>query len=262
MAPAGTADPGAKWEPEARRRPLNAQAADQARQRPAADGLDRPPIRGRRPFFLLSTTNQRAGIAYRRDNQGLRARAQTYCQSMSLKYPDPDLTDGVVRLRRWRESDIDCIRQAAADPGIPEGTTVPAHCTPEAATAFIQRQWRRVETGEGLSMAIADAASDEALGLLWLGARPQAGVVGIGYWIVPGARRRGLAGHATRLATAWALDGAGMTRVEAWVEPANIASQLLLTSAGFKREGVLRSFLAFANRRSDAVVFSRISHDE
>jgi [ribosomal protein S5]-alanine N-acetyltransferase len=59
---------------------------------------------------------------------------------MSLSYPDFDLTDGVVRLRRWRAADIDCIRQAAADPGIPEGTTVPALYTPQAATAFIHRQ--------------------------------------------------------------------------------------------------------------------------
>jgi hypothetical protein len=33
---------------------------------------------------------------------------------MALTYPDPGLTDAVVRLRRWRETDIDCIRGARA----------------------------------------------------------------------------------------------------------------------------------------------------
>jgi len=31
--------------------------------------------------------------------------------------------------------------------------------------------------------------------------------------------------------------------------------------AGFKREGLLRPFLSFAERRADAVVFSRIAED-
>lgn len=121
---------------------------------------------------------------------------------MALTYPDPDLTDEVVRLRRWRETDIDCVRQAAMDPGIPEGTTVPALYRPDAGRAFIRRQWQRAENGAGVSVAIAAAESDEALGLLWLGIRPQAGVLGLGYWVVPGARRRGLARRATRLAVA------------------------------------------------------------
>ena len=180
---------------------------------------------------------------------------------MALSYPDAELSDCVVRLRRWREDDIDCIRQAATDPGIPGGTTVPALYTPEAARAFIQRQWSRQRNGEGVSLAIADAASDEALGLMWLAVRPQAGVVGIGYWVVPNARRRGLAGRAARLASDWALHGGGLARVEAWVEPDNVASQRLLASAGFTREGVLRSFLAFDTRRADAVVFSRTAED-
>lgn len=132
---------------------------------------------------------------------------------MALTYPDPNLMDDVIRLRQWRESDIDCIRQAATDPGIPEGTTVPALYTPEAAREFIKRQWRRGEAGEGLSLAIADVASDEALGLFWLGVRPQSGVIGIGYWVVPSARGRGLdqssspTGH--RLGAAQCQRGAG-----------------------------------------------------
>jgi RimJ/RimL family protein N-acetyltransferase len=33
----------------------------------------------------------------------------------------------------------------------------------------------------------------------------------------------------------------------------------VLAAAGFTREGVLRSFLAYADRRVDVVVFSRIA---
>jgi [ribosomal protein S5]-alanine N-acetyltransferase len=175
-------------------------------------------------------------------------------------YPDPELSDGVVRLRRWDVGDLECVREASADAGIPEGTTVPAVFTEEAGRAFIARQLARAQDGEGLSLAIAEAASGRAQGLVWLGFRPQAGVVGIGYWVVPAARGRGFARRAVVLATRWALRQ-GVARVEAWVEPGNEPSQQVLHRAGFRREGVLRSFLAYETRRADAVVFSCVASD-
>ena len=33
-----------------------------------------------------------------------------------FSYPAPDLTDGVVRLRRWEHRDRECVRLAATDP--------------------------------------------------------------------------------------------------------------------------------------------------
>ena len=180
---------------------------------------------------------------------------------MALVYPDPDLTDGLVRLRRWSDGDLDCIEAAGADARIPGGTTVPAVFTVEAGQAFVRRQWSRAEQGEGLSLAVADATTDEALGLTVLMLRPQPGVVGIGYWVIPRARGRGLATSAVRLVSSWALSDAGMARVEAWVEPENVSSQRVLASAGFVREGVLRSFLSYEGGRADAVVFSRTPED-
>jgi [ribosomal protein S5]-alanine N-acetyltransferase len=184
--------------------------------------------------------------------------ARRTVRAVALAYPDPDLGDGVVRLRRWREDDLGCVREAATDPGIPEGTTVPATYTPAAGLAFVHRQWGRVEHDEGISLAVAERASDAARGLVTVLLRPQAGVAGIGYWIVPRARRRGLATSAVRLLSAWALADGGLARVEAWAEPANAASLAVLERAGFEREGVLRSFLSFPGRRADAVVLARV----
>jgi RimJ/RimL family protein N-acetyltransferase len=164
-----------------------------------------------------------------------------------------------VRLRRWRREDLDCVREAALDPGIPEGTTVPAVYSPEAAMEFVVRQWGRLEGGEGISLAVTDVASDVARGSAVVLLREQPGVAGIGYWIVPGARRRGLATHAVALLSDWALPALELARLEAWVEPENEPSLRVLAAAGFEREGVLRSFLCLAGRRADAVVLSRIA---
>lgn len=181
---------------------------------------------------------------------------------MDLAYPDPMLTDGVVLLRPWQPGDLDCVREAGTDPRIPAGTTVPSVFTPEAGGAFIARQRRRVESGEGISLTVADVLTDRARGLIWLPLRPQPGVMGLGYWVVPSSRGQGLGTRAVRLAAAWALSGAGMARVEAWVESDNLASQRLLLAAGFIREGVLRSFLAVGGTtRADAAVFSQIASD-
>ncbi len=180
---------------------------------------------------------------------------------MALSYPDPELSDDVVRLRWWNEGDLDCVMEASADSRIPQGTTVPPVFTAELGLAFIERQWSRAETGEGISLAVADVSTDEARGVAVLLVRPQPGVVGIGYWVVPRARGRGLATHSVGLLSHWALAEGGIARVEAWVEPENTASQRVLEVAGFRREGVLRSFLSHAESRADAVVFSRTAAD-
>ncbi|MDA0179363.1 GNAT family N-acetyltransferase [Solirubrobacter phytolaccae] len=177
---------------------------------------------------------------------------------MALSYPAPGLSSGAVTLRPWRDEDLACVEQAATDPRIPAGTTVPAVFTREAGLAFIARQRRRIEDGEGISLAITE--DDVAVGLLWLGVRPQPRVVGLGYWVVPAARGRGIGTRAARLAAGWALDHAGMQRVEAWVAPVNAPSQRLLASAGFTYEGRLRAFLD--GGKTDALVFARTYDDE
>lgn len=110
-------------------------------------------------------------------------------------------------------------------------------------------------------MAIVDSSQRLAVGATYLAVRPQAGVMGLGYWIVPAARRRGLSSRAVSLVSVWALSLAGVARVEAWVEPGNKASLRALATAGFTCEGRLRSFLAFPDRRADAVVLSRTPTD-
>src|SRR5919201_1074218 len=149
-------------------------------------------------------------------------------QPALLSYPDPPLTDGTVLLRRWAESDL----------------------------GWIERQWGRADNGEGLSLAIADAGSNEALGAAVLMFRRQRGTVEIGYWLIERARGRRLGSRAVALLAPWALTDAGLARVEALVEPDNIASRRVLESVGFRREGHLRSYLVFNTRRADALMYS------
>ncbi|WP_328473449.1 GNAT family N-acetyltransferase [Actinoplanes sp. NBC_00393] len=178
----------------------------------------------------------------------------------NLAYP-PALHDGVVRVRPWRDTDLLCVEQAAQDPRIPVGTTVPARYTKEAGLAYIARQHARLTSGEGVALAIADQHTDQAVGHINLMLRPQEGVAGIGYWIVPAARRQGIVSRAISLTTAWGLSAGNLARIEGWVEPDNLASQRALEINGYLQEGRLRSFLTIGARRADVLVYSRIAAD-
>ena len=180
---------------------------------------------------------------------------------MDLAYPDPPLTDTVVRLRPWEPRDTPCVQEAGSDPRIPAGTSVPAVFTEAEGLAFIRRQQQRICDDEGVSLAVTERHTDQAVGLIWLPRRPQPRVLGIGYWVVPSGRGRGLGTRAVDLASAWALRSIGAARVEAWVELDNEPSQRLLSSAGFVHEGVLRAFLRIGDRQADVVCFSRILED-
>lgn len=172
------------------------------------------------------------------------------------------LSDQVLRLRPWSFDDLACIREASTDPAIPSITTVPARWTVDAGRAFIDRQGERISSGEGISLAMHDLDSDRAVGLVSLMLRPQPSVIGLGYWVVPSARRRGLARRAVALASEWAIGAGGFARIEAWVEPGNRPSQAVLLAAGFELEGRLRSFITVGDTRADALVYSRLASSD
>lgn len=175
---------------------------------------------------------------------------------MSLHPPEPELTDGVVHLRNWRETDLDCVRLAATDARIPKGTSVPAVFTPEEGVAFIRRQWSRRENDEGISLAITSAKTDVAVGLIVLLRHHCEGVYGIGYWLVPGSRGNGFARRAVAMLVQWGIQQTNVQRIEAHVEPSNEASWRTLERAGFCREGLLRNYLNVSGRVADAFVYS------
>ena len=170
----------------------------------------------------------------------------------------PGLADGVVRLRPWLLEDVECVRLASTDPRIPAGTTVPAQYSRPAARCFIERQWGRYTNGEALSLAIEAAAHSRAVGLIVALLRPQPGVVGLGYWVVPPARGNGYAQRAVEMLSRWLLHTGSATRVEALVEPDNLPSRRTLEQSAFQQEGVLRSYLDGAR---DVVKYSLVSRD-
>lgn len=180
---------------------------------------------------------------------------------VNLGYPKPELRSDKVHLRKWSSEDLRCVEAASTDPEIPRGTTVPAKYSEEEGRAWIERQWSRQTTGQGLSMAIADPQTDEAQGLVYLGLRRIEGHCELGYWLIPGARGQGLGTAAISLVSRWVLRDTEIYRLVAYVEPHNLASCALLRKCGFTEEGLLRSYLRFDDGVFDALSFSMLTTD-
>jgi RimJ/RimL family protein N-acetyltransferase len=178
---------------------------------------------------------------------------------MTLRAPEPRLTDGVVTLRPWgEEGDVEALVAACNDRAIAEFLhLIPSPYTEDDARAYIavcRRGWR---DGTMTNFAVVhDGRAVGSLGLRWYEG-PETGVAEVGYWVAPEARGGGLCTRAVRLASAWAL-GQGAARLQLRADVENEPSNRVAQKAGFRREGVLRSshYNARLDRRVDFVLYS------
>jgi RimJ/RimL family protein N-acetyltransferase len=85
---------------------------------------------------------------------------------------------------------------------------------------------------------------------------------GVGYWIAPGARRRGYATEAVRSASAWAGREQGRTRFFLTTHPDNTASQRVAQKAGFRYVGKRRAERPFRDGTAEELFFVLALEDE
>ena len=168
-----------------------------------------------------------------------------------LPWPAPPLADDLIRLRPWRDDDQPAVVTAFADPTFQRFSD----WEPDDLATQEQRRLR----GEQIQFALVDAA-DTVLGGASLYGFVE-GRAGIGYWLVPAARGRGVATRAVRLLARWAFDALGVARLELTCGPDNVASQRVAERCGFTREGLMRAHLPFKGGRRDTVLYSLLPDD-
>jgi RimJ/RimL family protein N-acetyltransferase len=177
-----------------------------------------------------------------------------------LRFVDPGdtLADEVVRIRRWRPTDAPHVHAACQDPEIARWIPpIPSPYLPDDAEAFLAGSIDRWADGIEAAFAIVDPATGDLLGAV--GLHPSSvGRWEIGYWVAPWARRRGVATHAVRLVSGWAMRTYGLVRLALLTLDGNGASQGVAVAAGYRREGTLRNLLDDRGRPADAVVFSLV----
>jgi RimJ/RimL family protein N-acetyltransferase len=155
----------------------------------------------------------------------------------------PTLQYGRVSLRSPEESDVQKIFEACQDPLIPRFTTVPAEYTMAHALDYVQRVPASLELRREIPFVIEFGSGEE---------KEFAGVISfhtisldnhraeIGYWMHTPMRGKGIGTIAAKMITNYGFLTMGFRRIEAAVDIDNLASQKLLISAGYEKEGVLR----------------------
>jgi ribosomal-protein-alanine N-acetyltransferase len=84
----------------------------------------------------------------------------------------------------------------------------------------------------------------------------------IGYWIGERYAGRGLMTEAVNLLVRFAFDTLRLHRIEAACIPGNARSIRVLEKAGFRREGLLRSYLRINGFWQDHYLYARLVDDE
>ena len=174
----------------------------------------------------------------------------------AIQYPDPALSDGVIRLRPWTEEDIPARVEAFQDPDIIRWTDVPVPYTEQIAREQLRSMENRRLAGRAIFLAILDATSEELLGGVHIYQAHKPSIGEIGYAVFQHARGRGVATRSVRLLANWALQNLGYQRLQIWTFVGNAASQRVAEKVGFKRDRVLRSYADIRGERVDAVMFS------
>jgi len=146
----------------------------------------------------------------------------------------PRSFDSVV-LREFTDQDAHLAVELRADPYIPLIGSLPAFPTAGQALEWIGRQRGRLAEGTGLSFAIAEAQSDNALGTIGLWLRNlSAGRATAGYSVSPAHRGRGVASGALQVLTTFAWTIPVLHRVELFIEPWNTSSLHVAEAAGYQ----------------------------
>lgn len=179
------------------------------------------------------------------------------------RHPDPTLVGVRVRLRPWRDDDLDDVAAACQDPTIQRWTRVPSPYGPAEARSFLDEHVPEVRAAGGAALAVEDRdVPGRAVGSIAL-LHLRDGVGEIGYWVAAPARGRGLARDALATLAGWFFTRPHepAARLELLVELDNVASRTVAVAAGFVAEGTLRQRLLLDGVRRDVVVYSRIATD-
>jgi ribosomal-protein-alanine N-acetyltransferase len=167
----------------------------------------------------------------------------------------PVLQGDRVRLREFRDDDVEALYTIYSDPRVMRYWSYPAWTEPAQAAAYLERV-RSASVSEGVfPWAVARNDDDVLIGTttLW---HIDAGNsrAEIGYALASRLWGQGYAQEALRVALGFAFDVLQLRRIEADVDPRNVASCRLLERVGFTREGVLRERWTVGGELQDSAI--------
>ncbi|GAB3748563.1 GNAT family N-acetyltransferase [Lysobacter olei] len=174
----------------------------------------------------------------------------------------PVLDAGTVRLRPHRRDDLQDFYSLYADPQVMRFWSFPAWTDVAQARERFEGALEGQDPARLLCWAVADVESDRLIGGVTLFAiNPDQGRAEIGYALHSSQWGRGHARNMLRPVLDHAFGPLGLRRVEADIDPRNVASCRLVERLGFVREGLLRERWRVADDLQDSAMYGLLARD-
>lgn len=176
--------------------------------------------------------------------------------------PIPALSSARLHLRGLEPRDADALFALHSDPDVMRYWSFPAWTEREQAHAHIARLARERELMEFYPWIATRHGEETPIGtctLFGVHREHRRGV--IGYALRPSFWGQGYAGEMLRLALDFAFDALGLNRIEADIDPLNLASCKLVERVGFRREGYLRERWRVGGGVQDTALYGLLRKD-
>lgn len=180
---------------------------------------------------------------------------------MPLPHIDPITTDRLI-VRMVRVEDLADLLEVNGDGEVTHFLPYATWQTLADARAWFERMRGLVETGTAVQLVIERRTDAKVIGTALVfkydegSARAELGyVIGRAHW------RQGYAGEALRALLAHAFEVLHLRRIEAEVNPDNLASNALLRALGFVHEGLLRERWVAKGRAYSVNVYGLLAGD-
>jgi [ribosomal protein S5]-alanine N-acetyltransferase len=181
-------------------------------------------------------------------------------RGMMASVPQPSIVvDDELMLRPWRAEDVTVALRAFAEPDIQHWHFRRLDTESEAAEwiGTLGRDWLEERCA---TWAIVDRSNAVVVGRVAIYANLEDGYGEVSYWVLPVARRRGVATRACVAATAWA-HALGLHRIQLEHSTRNDASRQVALNAGFVEEGVRRGANLHADGWHDMRMYAHLIDD-
>ena len=174
----------------------------------------------------------------------------------------PLLAGGRIRLRGFRDDDIDGLYALYSDPAVTRYWSFPAWTQREQAASLLQHAIESRSADKILCWGIAACTHDNLIGSLTLFNINRAqGRADIGYALQSAHWGHGYAKEALRLALGHAFDRLALRRIEADIDPRNTASCKLVEHLGFRHEGLLRERWLVDDALQDSAIYGLLARE-
>lgn len=171
-----------------------------------------------------------------------------------------------LRLRPLRDTDAPALFAICADPQTMRYWSTPAWSTPDIAEALIARDREAMAAGESLRLGLERLGDGGSAGPLighcsLFNLHPSSRRAETGYLLARTHWGRGLMHEALVALLSHGFGPLALHRIEADIDPRNLASARSLERLGFVREGLLRERWLVGDEVSDSALYGLLARE-